>query len=249
MSGRARPSPDQLALAFDDAGGVAPTAAPPVSLMRSGDPSTAWTVPMLPGDGPAPFDDDGWFFEPWWPGVLATLVVDGTGLTLLADQLTDPLPAFPELRSVGTQVGARSAVVTGTLLVLDPDGRPDPAGLRRRLADPEDRPGTGAFIAADLLSRDGRELTDMAFADRRGALLEVIADGDRFLASRGLHGEGRTLAEAAGSMGIDGISARRLDTAWRPGVASEAWLRVPVVGTTIGPARPLLVLLQRLPLD
>ena len=50
-------------------------------------------------------------------------------------------------------------------------------------------------------------------------------------------------------MGIDGISARRLDAAWRPGVAPEAWLRVPVVGTAIGPARPLLVLLQRLPLD
>ena len=42
-----------------------------------------------------------------------------------------------------------------------------PAALRRRLADPDDRPGTGAFIAADLLSRDGRDLTDLPFADRR----------------------------------------------------------------------------------
>ena len=173
---------------------------------------------MLPGDGSAPFEDEGWFFEPWWPGVLATIVIDGGGMTMLAGQLTDPLPAFPELRSLDGQVRATTAVITGTLLVLDADGRPDAAGLRRRLTDPDDRPGMGAFIAADLLSRDGRDLTDLAFADRRGALLEVVTDGDRFLASRGLHGEGRTLAEAAGSMGIDSISARRLDAAWRPGV-------------------------------
>ena len=50
-------------------------------------------------------------------------------------------------------------------------------------------------------------------------------------------------------MGIEGISARRLDAPWRAGVAAEAWLRLPVVGTTVGPVRPLLVLLQRLPLD
>ena len=129
---------------------------------------------MLPGDGPAPFDDEGWFFEPWWPGVLATIVVDDAGVTLLADQLTDPLPAFPELRSVAGQVDASAAVITGTLLVLDADGRPDAAGLRRRLADPVDRPGTGAFIAADLLSRDGRDLTDLTFADRRASLLDIV---------------------------------------------------------------------------
>jgi bifunctional non-homologous end joining protein LigD len=146
-------------------------------------------------------------------------------------------------------VGAHRAVIPGTLLVLDTDGRPDPPALRRRLADPDDRGGTGAFIAADLIHRDGRSLVDMPFAGRRGALLEIVADGDRFLSSRGLHGEGRTLADAAASMGIDGISARRLDASWRSGVAPDAWIRLPVVGTTVGPVRPLLVLLQRLPLD
>ena len=113
---------------------------------------------MLPGDGPAPFDDDGWFFEPWWPGVLATVVVDGGRVDLIADQLTDPLPAFPELRTVASQLNAAAAVITGTLLVLDADGRPDAPGLRRRLTDPDDRPGMGAFIAADLLSKEVRSI-------------------------------------------------------------------------------------------
>ena len=239
MTSRSRTVPDQLVLALDGQ-----PAAPSLDVR-----APARSAAMLPGDGPAPFDDDGWFFEPWWPGVLATMVIDDGRVELIADQLADPLPAFPELRSVSGQLQARQAVIPGTLLVLDTDGRPDPAALRRRLADPDDRGGIGAFIAADVLSRDGHSLVDTGFARRRSTLLETVVDGDRFLSSRGLHGEGRTLADAAASMGIEGISARRLDAHWRAGVAPEAWLRLPVVGTTVGPVRPLLVLLQRLPLD
>jgi bifunctional non-homologous end joining protein LigD len=239
MTSRTRPAPDQLPLELDDT--VGPTA------IRGG--PAGWSSPMLPGEGQAPFDDARWFFEPWWPGLAATLVVDAGRVLLVADQLTDPLPAFPELGALAAHVRARQAVIPGTLLVLDVDGRPDAAALRRRMTDPDDRVGTGAFIAADLLARDARSLADLPFGGRRSRLLEVVIDGDRFLASRGLHGEGVTLAAAAASMGVAGVSARRLDSPWRSGVAPDAWQRIPVVGTTVGPVRPLLVLLQRLPLD
>jgi ATP-dependent DNA ligase len=207
-----------------------------------------WSASMAPGTVDAPFDDAGWFFEPWWPGAPATVVVTQGGMRL-AGQLGDPLTAFPELAGVPRQLRARSAVVPGTLLVLDAEGRPDPTALHRRLADPSDRSGTGAFIAADLLEHDGELLADEPFARRRSRLLEVVADGDRFLSSRGLHGEGATLAEAAAAMGVEAVSARRLDAAWRVGPAPDAWLRVPVVGQPSRPSRPLLVLLQRLPLE
>lgn len=203
---------------------------------------------MAAGNADTPFDDVGWFFEPWWPGTAATIVVTRDGMRLVG-QLGDPLAAFPELSVVPGQLRARSAVVPGTLLVLDEEGRPDGPALQRRLADPDDRSGTGAFIAADLLEHDGELLADEPFAARRARLLETVVDGDRFLVSRGLHGEGVTLAQAAASMGVDSVSARRLDASWRAGVAPDAWLRFPVVGRPSTPARPLLVLLQRLPLD
>lgn len=204
---------------------------------------------MVPGEGPGPFDDAAWFFEPWWPGIPATMFLADGVVRLEAGQLTEPLPAFPELRPVGGQVRVRRARIPGTLLVLDAEGRPDMDALRRRLADPDDRTGLGAFIAADLIDRGDRSLVDEPFAVRRAALLEVVQDGDRFLASRGLHGEGRTLAAAAASMGIGAISARRLDAPWSAGPSPDAWLRLPVTGAPVGPTRPLLVLLQRLPLD
>jgi bifunctional non-homologous end joining protein LigD len=169
-------------------------------------------------------------------------------MRLVTGQLGDPLAAFPELTVVPGQLDARSAVVAGTLLVLDDQGRPDAAALHGRLADPIVRAGTGAFIAADLLEHDGELLTDEPFAVRRARLLETVKDSDRCLASRGLHGEGETLARAAAAMGIGGVSARRLDAPWHAGPAPEAWLRLPVGGRTAHPTRPLLVLLQRLPL-
>ena len=62
-------------------------------------------------------------------------------------------------------------------------------------------------------------------------------------------GEGRTLAHAVADLGLNAISARRLDAQWRSGPAGDAWLRLPVGETPAAPARPLLVLLERLPLD
>ncbi|MFN8521189.1 MAG: hypothetical protein U0667_17795 [Chloroflexota bacterium] len=234
---RPRSSSGQLSLALEE-----PAAARrPVATDR-------WSVPMAPGGGGAPFDDPGWFFEPWWPGTPATIVMADDGMRLLG-QLGDPLVAFPELGVVPGQLRARSAVVPGTLLVLDAEGRPDAGALQRRLVDPADRVGVGAFIAADLLEHDGELLVDEPFGVRRARLLEVVVDGDRFLASRGLHGEGVTLARAAASMGVEGVSARRLAAGWRPGVTPDAWLRLPVEGVSSPVTRPLLVLLQRLPLD
>lgn len=231
------PGSGQLSLALDE----------PVPVTR-GVPTDRWSAPMAAGSADAPFDDPGWFFEPWWPGTPATIVVTRDGMRLVG-QLGDPLAAFPELAGVPDQLRARSAVVPGTLLVLDEQGRPDGTALQHRLTDPTDRSGTGAFIAADLLELDGELLADEAFAARRARLLETVTDGDRFLVSRGLHGEGITLAQAAASMGVDCVSARRLDAAWRAGQAPDAWLRFPVEGQPSPPTRPLLVLLQRLPLD
>ncbi len=246
MTSRTRPGPNQLVLALDEPAGDydrgSTVVSPTVSSIES---SSA----MVPGHGSAPFDDPAWFFEPWWPGVPATLTVDGPHLRLVAGQFTDPLPAFPELATITDQIRTPHAEIPGTLLVLDADGRPDPPALRRRLGDPSDRSGTGAFIAADMVARDGRSLAADPFSARRAALLELVGDGDRFLVSRGLHGEGITLAAAAASMGIDSVSARRLDAPWSPGLSPDAWLRLPVSGVDLGPVRPLLVLLQRLPLD
>lgn len=204
--------------------------------------------PMLPLTGDAPFDDPDWFFEPWWPGASALAYVEDFRVRLQIEHLADPSTAFPELSSIGADFADDQLIVEGTLLVLDDEGRPDAELLRRRLAEPNLRIGTPAFVASDLLYDLGRSLTGLPFEERRQRLAGVLNDTDRCVISRGLRGEGTTLAEAVASMGLSEISARLLDGRYRPGAQDGTWLRLPVVEAPAVPTRPLLALLQRLPL-
>ena len=228
-----RPGVDQLPLAIEPA-----DSAPSLPRLR----------PRQPVVGDAPFDDDEWFFEPWLPGAMAIVHVAGGELRLGLEHLADAHAAFDELRGLAGQFASDRLIVEATLLVLDDEGRPDAELLRERLAYPEVRDGTPALVCSDLLHRGERSLTGLPFAERRQMLGGELSDGDQIVLSRGLRGEGTTLAEAVAQMGIDAISARRLTARYRPGVVDDAWWRLPVHETPASQTRPLLALLQRLPL-
>lgn len=204
---------------------------------------------MLASSGATPFDDEGYFFEPWWPGARAFAFAEAGRLRIHTDHLADPLSTFPELDVMRSQLEADGVVLDGTLLVLDDEGRPDAELLRRRLADPAASGGEAAFVASDLLWADGRPLTDKPFMERHSRLGSVLHDGRLSVVSRGLRGEGAMLAEAVASMGLSAISARCLTSPYRPGNAGDDWLLLPVMGTPAAETRPLLVLLNRLPLE
>ena len=204
--------------------------------------------PMLPGAADAPFDDPNWFFEPWWPGASALAYIEDFKVRLDIEHLADPMTAFPELAKMGEDFAHDQVIVEGALLVLDDEGRPDQEMLRHRLSEPGSRDGTPAFVVSDLLYDLGEPLIDLPFETRRARLAEALSDTQRAVVSRGFRAEGTTLAEAILSMGLTEISARLLSGRYRPGVRVDSWLRVPVVETPAAPTRPLLTLLQRLPL-
>jgi bifunctional non-homologous end joining protein LigD len=202
-------------------------------------------VPMQPTEGAAPFDDPGYLFEPWWPGVRLLVHLEERRVRLQAEALTDPAPAFPELAAVADLVAGDGVVVDATLLVLDRRGRPSRALLDRRLAG--QRVGTPALVGADLLYLDYKSLAGRPFGERRGELAARVARSPWFLAGRGFVGDGVTVAEALGKLGFAGLSARRLDARLRRGPAGDAWYRVPVVAAPRS-LPPLLAVFRRLPL-
>jgi bifunctional non-homologous end joining protein LigD len=210
-------------------------------------------APMRPTDGEGPFDDARYFFEPWWPGVRALVLVEGGTVRLRAEALTDPTPAFPEMSGVAGLVRGGGVVLDATLMVLDARGRPSRTLLERRLrggagaVDRGERAGTAAVVASDLLYLDGASLAARPFGERRGELAALLAPSPWCLAGRGFVGDGTTVAEALGAMGFNALSARRLDAPLRPGRAGDAWYRVPVVAKP-RELPPLLAVFRRLPL-
>jgi bifunctional non-homologous end joining protein LigD len=206
-------------------------------------------APMLPLVADGPFDDPDWFFEPWWPGASVQVYIEDGSLRVHSGHMADPLRALPELGSVADQFADGGLIVEGALLVLDEEGRPDAHLLRRRLETDQAHGGQPAIVASDLLYERGVSLLSLPFAERRERLTRQLTDGPQCVASRGLRGEGLTLADAVASMGMREISARQLAAIYRPGQQDGSWLRMPVheVEQQV-PTRPLLAVLQRLPL-
>lgn len=206
-------------------------------------------VLMQPTPGAGPFDDPGYLFEPWWPGVRALAWVEqGRLVRLRAEGMADPMVGFAELADeLPGRLMEEGVLLDGWLLALDEGGWLDPELLRRRVAG-DRRAGRPGFVASDLLWSGGVAWHRRAFATRRARLEAVLLDGDRCVVSHALRGEGTLLAEALGRFGLEGISARHLGARYRRGPAGDAWLRLP-----IRPAeaveRPRLALIQRLPLD
>ncbi len=202
-------------------------------------------TPMRPTDGEGPFDDPRYFFEPWWPGIRAFVMVDAGEVHLRAEALTDPTADFPELAGMANLVRADGLVLDATLMVLDARGRPSRTLLERRLRGSGG--GTAALVASDLLYLDGASLAARPFGERRGELAALLSPSPWCLAGRGFVGDGTTVAEALGAMGFRALSARRLDAPLRTGAAGDAWYRVPVVAAP-RELPPLLAVFRRLPL-
>ena len=214
-------------------------------------------TPMRPTDGEGPFDDAGYFFEPWWPGIRALVLIESGSVRLRAEALGDPTPAFPELAGLAELVRGDGVVLDATLMVLDARGRPSRTLLERRLragaagsaaaTRPAALAGSAALVASDLLYLAGTSLAARPFGERRGELAALLAPSPWCLAGRGFVGDGTTVAEALGALGFRALSARRLDAPLRAGPAGDAWYRVPVVAQP-RELPPLLAVFRRLPL-
>jgi ATP-dependent DNA ligase len=212
-------------------------------------------VPMQPTPVAEPFDDPAYLFEPAWPGVRCLAFVERGELRLQAEGLADALRAAPELTALPGQLRFDGVVLDGMLLVLDADGRPDAALLRRRLGGGGDahaarRAGRAAFVASDLLWSEGQPLTRRPFRARRQRLEETLMDGAGVAVAHAYPSDGRLVAEALRELGVEQLFARRLDARYRAGRAGDAWLRAPVVSSEpVEVPRPALALIQKLPLE
>jgi ATP-dependent DNA ligase len=176
-------------------------------------------------------------------------------------------PAPIELAGIAARVAARSAVLDGEIVVVDPDGRLDREELARRLSGETGRPLS--YLAFDLLDLDGRSLLNLALEKRRALLRQVLRPGDEVVAVPAIASEGRALFSAVAGQGLHGIRARQRSSPYLPGVRSRLWRSIavdagaaktpargastglddPDLGGTLDRKERVLSLIRRLPLD
>lgn len=157
---------------------------------------------MEPGATSEPFDDEDWAFEPMLEGQRVLAVCEYRSTHLL-------LPSMQAISMDGTEriherLVARNAVVDGVI-----------SGSKKDLK----------FVATDLLYLDDCTLTDQPYSRRRELLEQVVVEGGIVGVSTSIAGAGKAMVQAAKDLGMQGVIAKKLDSAYEPG-PSERWVEI-----------------------
>lgn len=188
-------------------------------------------VPMSAVTGELPVADDDWQFEPKWDGMRAIVQVDHGALRAWSRTGRDITAEFPELAGMATI--APSAVIDGEVVVLGEDGNASFGRLQRRfgVSDPTQvaaRMSTvpAFFVAFDLLGVDGIDAMPLPLRQRRALLERLVPEGPHWRVTPAGAGNGALWLDAAREQGLEGIMAKRLDSAYEPGRRSAAWRKI-----------------------
>jgi bifunctional non-homologous end joining protein LigD len=189
-------------------------ASPPPAFVE---PMTARLVTALP-------EGDDWLYEVKFDGYRALLIKDGERVQLRSRNNNDLTAAYPSVTMAAGRLDAKSAVLDGEVVALDPHGRPSFQALQHRGA----HPGFAiVFYTFDLIHRDGRDLTRLSLIERKAQLAQVVAGSvSGILLSHVLEGSAADVARAVRNLGLEGVIAKRASSRYDAGMRSESWLKL-----------------------
>lgn len=221
--------------------------------------------PMQPKPADAAFDSDEHVFEPRWGGRRALAFIEPDGargprLRLLDELGRDLAPHLPELAGIPDLVGRLPAILDGEIVIPDKDGRMDEDALVGRIAHGSKIDSTPVYLVFDLLWVAGRPIIAQPLMRRREQLARLVRPSPELVVLPGVVREGMDLYFAVAQQGLRGVMARHLRSPYLPGRQSELWRSIAtqpgeiplhlVAEPVAAPAsRPVLALIQRLPLE
>ncbi len=182
-----------------------------------------------------PAGEAAWAYELKWDGIRAVAHIDGSGLRLESRNLKPLTATYPELHGLAKQVGASPVILDGEIVALDDAGRPSFQRLQERMGvtAPSEAARRAAITPAqyyvfDLLHLGDHSLLDLPYTERRRLLEYLEVEGAHWRTPSRFDGEGAGAAtlDTARRYGLEGVVAKRLDSTYRPGTRSKAWLKV-----------------------
>jgi bifunctional non-homologous end joining protein LigD len=218
--------------------GQAPAKAVDPSAVRLGHkaPMPRAIHPMLATLVDGPFDDPRWLYEIKWDGYRAIAFLDGAAVRLVSRNQNDLTAAYPELRSIGESIKARTAILDGEIVALDEQGRPSfslmqqrtgiGAGGHRIQRTRDDVPVV--YYVFDLLYLDGYNLMPAKLEQRKELLASILAPSDLVRYSDHYVGNGKALFAAAAQRELEGIVAKRRGSEYLQ-KRSREWLKIKIV--------------------
>ena len=141
------------------------------------------------------------------------------------------IAAFPELSSIHTKARGK-CILDGELIIPSSDGSPDFETMQARsmLTDPvrirlASIINPAAFVAFDILYRDGNKLMHLPLMERKRLLSDVVSESSRLALSR-MFDNSSALFELTVRQGLEGIVQKRKNSLYHPGKRSRDWIKL-----------------------
>lgn len=174
--------------------------------------------PMLARAAEYPRDPENYAFEIKWDGYRAIAYIPRQGpIQIRSRSLLDMTNDYPELQELRGLLAGREAVLDGEIVAFDKNGLPSFEEMQQGIE------GSRVFVAFDVLSLDGEDVTRRPYEERRKLLESLDLASAHIQTSPSYVGDGRALLAMPG---LEGVVAKRLGSAYEPGARSSAWLKI-----------------------
>lgn len=167
-------------------------------------------------------DGDDWAFEVKWDGHRTIAHVADGAVRFQTTAGNDATDRWSDVAGIADAVGT-DAILDGEMVVLDADGRPS-FDLTQGRSDPTAHPAV--FQVFDVLQIGDNDATGLPYTDRRTLLDQLLEAGPHWHVPTFRIGGGAELLAATAEQGLEGVIAKRLDSNYRPGTRSKAWLKL-----------------------
>lgn len=182
-----------------------------------------------------PFSDPEWLFEVKYDGFRCLICKAGERVDLVGRNGRLFNGSFPEIvAAVAGEPG--DFTWDAELTVDDATGRPSFERLRRRAVTKSvksvaaaSRADPARLYVFDALSVDGKDLRALPLSERKERLRELFDDTRTLIYARGVQGAGDWVFEKAVNLDLEGVLAKRLDSAYQKG-RSRDWLKIKYAG-------------------
>src|SRR5271163_561822 len=178
-------------------------------------------APMLATEGSvANLKASQWAFEGKWDGYRLLVDADHGEVRLRSRNGRDVTTEYPQLHSLGDDLGDHHVVLDGEVVALDDSGVPRFTEMQNRA-----RATRIEFWAFDLLYLDGRSLLRARYRDRRQLLETLAAGGSSLIVRELLPGDGEQALEYSRKRRWEGVIAKKRDSTYQPGRRSASWVK------------------------
>ena len=172
--------------------------------------------PMLATSSDRLPSGEGWVFEPKWDGFRAIVTISGGEVTLTSRNGNDLTERFRDAaRAAAHAITTPDAVLDGEICVLDHEGR-------SRFSLLQESGGTVVLVLFDVLEIDSVAVVDQPLAERRKQLEGIVGPSNEVFVSPQFD-DGAALLAAARDQELEGVVAKKTDSAYKPGRRSTDW--------------------------